>query len=219
MIALLVGLAFAEPSRLALELLDIDRPGSAEWDEQVAFRLAVAYDKNRSGALERHELGRVDCDVWQSLDVALVEGSPYPGLQRTYGFEHGQWLGMALGIAEPPRRPAARALRRCGLRPPHGPTAAEQLYVIDLVRALPEPGSPVWEAGVRDAMVTTYDRDASRAVEGGELMQVDCAVFVAIELGLLSQRQTLLRYLETPEVLGIEGVGAFADRLDMCLPR
>lgn len=112
---------------------------------------------------------------------------------------------------------SARRLERCGLRPPAGVSAAEETYLLTVLQDLPAAGQPAWEGIVAAGLVATYDRDANMLVDPLEVMEMDCAVVVALELSLVKAGGSLAAYLDDPGTIGISSAGALAERIESCI--
>jgi hypothetical protein len=179
---------FALPAfgSLADDLASIDEPGTMSWDMEVRFRLLVAYDRDMSDWIEPREAGRIPCEVWDALDLALASGGRFHGIVRGYGFADGlAWNGHLLGFSERARRRAETAIRGCGITdqgpwtvPDH---AAAALLRHDVARD-ESPGARILE--VRTVLVATYDADNSGAVEDAEWQTISCGMWDAVNVAL-----------------------------------
>lgn len=92
--------------------------GSDAWDDEVEKILLAAYDRDKSGEIDKEdELAAIPCEVWDTLDKAIrAGGDASASLVATYGFAlSGDWNGDAIGIGEMLRRPAVARLQACGI--------------------------------------------------------------------------------------------------------
>jgi len=172
------------------ELADIEaHPGTTTWDRAVTFHLLVAYDQNRSGAIDRsREVNALPCEVLTALDATLAEQSQYPGLLATYGFQKDLiWLGGYLGFHRRVRGAAHRRMKTCGITP-EGPRADLAVdhevgeVVGGMLSVLPDVGSPEWTAHTRTILLRTYDLDGSESIDvRTELRSVSCFVWRTLD--------------------------------------
>jgi hypothetical protein len=172
-------------------------PGTEVWDRAVAFELLLAYDRDRSGSLDRRrEVDAIPCEVFVRIDTALAERSEYPGLYATYGFPADLvWLGHFLGFDRRVRVRAEEHLRACGLLP-QGPDVGPRVepeiqdFVTGMLLGLPDPGSPVWLERARLVLLLTYDADDSGLLDAApELRSIDCQVWHALDGTLFAADQ------------------------------
>ncbi len=168
------------------DLESMDHPGSGAWDQYVAFRLAVEYDRNRSGDLDKkREIEAISCEVWAALDSQLADTQRYPGLLIPYGFRSDlDWVGYTIGFDARMRGPAEAAMRQCGIDegalPPPASTEPGTADIIDFI-AQREHGEAS-RTLVQIILLASHDHDDSGSIDTTEeLAQIDCDVWTAVD--------------------------------------
>jgi len=109
----------AVPQRDALALRDLmaiaASPTSGMWEVEVRQILRATYDEDRSGEIDRGEVERIPCEIWQALEGAALAGRDRP-LLVIYGIADGYlWIGALLGLHVESRTTAAASAIACGL--------------------------------------------------------------------------------------------------------
>ena len=90
--------------------------GSGTWDDAVKVVLLGAFDKNKSGELDKKgEIDAIPCDVFKTLDQGVRDGWG-SGIRSIYGFDEDYiWVGSAIGVSESMRTKVAERATSCGL--------------------------------------------------------------------------------------------------------
>lgn len=171
----------SSPETLLIRLLTVPDPGSASWDGVVRPWLLDVFDEDRTGSLDsRKEIKSVPCEIWAALDES-VRPAWGAGLHEVYGFGGNvPWMGVVLGIDEASREDASRAISACvkptATRAGVGSTPAWR------IRALVEPGSAAWDAGVRGVLLGAFELDGTGRIDAQEEVRaVGCDVWQALD--------------------------------------
>lgn len=161
-------------------------PADPEWEEATRGRLLALGDADGSGSLEVGEIALVPCESWAALD-AEVRGGWGHTTAEVYGLDgKGAWLGDRLGIERSAARRATSTLRRCVREvpievsePPSGGALAMAILAIE------GPGTDGWDRSVRTLLLDAYDRDGSGELAEGEVDEVSCLAWLAVDRGVL----------------------------------
>lgn len=100
------------------------KPGSDEWDGEVAPILIAAFDTDKSGIIDtRAEVSAIPCGLLLALDgITQPYDNGRTGLVWTYGFQPDtkgktyKWVGNQLGFHKNMRSAGYQQMKRCGLR-------------------------------------------------------------------------------------------------------
>lgn len=212
----------ASASDLAHDLAELPTPGSNWWDSAVAFRLVVAYDKNRSGTIDRRkEVSAISCDVWRVLDKRSQ------GLMVPYGFrEDLDYEGHAIGIEPRVRRHALSSMRGCGIEEhvPQAPPLGDGTHAAEILAFIfGAEGGEMEEMLIQATLFAEFDKSGDGSIDQPyELEAIPCDVWHVIDLA----RGNTLREWYGVDVgtewngqeVGIDSSlrGLWAERLDQC---
>jgi hypothetical protein len=215
----------ATASKAATEIARLAETGAtAPWDERVQAIVLGAFDRDRSGAIDRTaEVRAITCDVWRALDEGVVGGQYQAGFAIIYGLPTDKgWVGYVVGFDESMRPVLADQAARCGLdigsdpaltgydpsvdydaaaaalrAPKVSAPAGNNPTLANLIAGLQAPGTDPWDQAVRTLLLGAFDQNHSGGLDNDrELGAITCDVWRALDANLSTHVRALYGFLD-----------------------